>query len=619
MEPLRQKDPKTIGPYTLIGRLGAGGMGIVYLATRGSDSVALKVIRESLIDDPSEATRFTREIEALQRIDSPHVARILASGVDDDRAWFATEFVNGPNLKSLVSDKGPLPEQSWLKLAHGLLEGLKAIHSAGIIHRDVKPGNVIMAESGPKLIDFGIAQVSDATSVTSSGLIAGSPAWFSPEQIEGQPLTSSTDLFSAGSVLVFAATGQSPWGVSDDTSKAQLFGILVSEPNLSGLSDFQTQIVGPLLNKTPSLRQTPSPGLNRLPQKPSISNKADEIVIAQPATWSKSRLQKASRPQPGRAIKLGSAAILTILVIAGSALLFPQSSRTADSENEVSTAQRNSSPQPQTPEEFLEGLDGVEVFAEDWDGVPRILARFDDVPNDLNDFEVALDSVSPAPIDLGLCESGAKLGLISGTWLTGWFGLTCIGIDKGWQSSEMEIAIVIDSGNVRRRGSFTLRELAKFTVSRYEVTEEFMNISLQTPTNTSASSEFSEWVDNFDARLAEARLANPELEGLEEDFLEANCELIFDVENSTGATLKLLVSTSIEETTAVDRFEESSSRLMSIQTNLPTSSVIGDAFKKLSTGLSRDSSNRLGAEEAYRSVRQELVDLSNTCYARTWN
>lgn len=258
MQPLTPKDPKSIGDYTLIGRLGSGGMGIVYLAANGPDSVALKVIRESLLEDQTQATRFSREIETLKKINSPFVAKIINSGVTDGQAWYATEFVNGPDLKSLVDAKGPLKEDAWMSLAEGLLQGIAAIHSQGIIHRDIKPANVIVAESGPKIIDFGIAQVSDATSVTSTGLVAGTPAWFSPEQIEGKNLTVATDLFSAGSVLTYAAIGKSPWGDENTMTKASVYGILVSEPNLSGTSPEQLRVISPLLEKEPSKRSYPA-------------------------------------------------------------------------------------------------------------------------------------------------------------------------------------------------------------------------------------------------------------------------------------------------------------------------------------------------------------------------
>lgn len=251
MEPLSSKDPKTIGDYTLIGRLGSGGMGVVYIASKGSETVALKIIRDSIIDDPSQATRFIREIETLKSINSSHVAKVLDTGTHNERPWFTTEFVNGPDLKSYVSDKGPLTGQAWDSLAKGLLDGISAIHAAEVIHRDIKPANIILSETGPKIIDFGIAQVADATSVTSTGAIVGTPAWFSPEQIEGSEISMATDLFSAGSTLVYAATGKTPWGDIDSTTKASVYKILLDEPDLSGLTEEQSRLVSPLLNKDP--------------------------------------------------------------------------------------------------------------------------------------------------------------------------------------------------------------------------------------------------------------------------------------------------------------------------------------------------------------------------------
>lgn len=256
MEPLNSRDPKSIGGFTLVGRLGKGGMGVVYLASRKSESVALKVIRDSLIDDEAEAIRFTREVATLGKISSANVAGIVDAGVEEGRAWFAAEFVNGPNLSELVNDKGPLDEDKWWDLASGLLNGLADVHKTGVIHRDVKPANLIIAETGPKLIDFGIAHVSDATSVTATGLVAGSPAWFSPEQIEGLELTPATDVFSAGSVLTFAASGSSPWGGETTITKASVYKILHSEPDLSSVSLGQRFLLEKILEKDPAGRPT---------------------------------------------------------------------------------------------------------------------------------------------------------------------------------------------------------------------------------------------------------------------------------------------------------------------------------------------------------------------------
>ena len=216
MEKLRQGDPESIGPYSIIARLGAGGMGVVFLATRGAERVALKVVRSSFLDDPSLRTRFEREIETLKKVSSPFVAKIIDSSIEGEIAWHAVEFVNGPTLRELVDANGPLSSNNWWALASQLQKAVEAIHELRIVHRDIKPSNIIMSETGPKLIDFGISQDSEATSLTGTGMVAGSPAWLSPEQLEGSEIGAGSDLFSVGSVLTFAATGRSPWG--DETS-----------------------------------------------------------------------------------------------------------------------------------------------------------------------------------------------------------------------------------------------------------------------------------------------------------------------------------------------------------------------------------------------------------------
>lgn len=257
MEPLNSRDPKMVGDFVLIGRLGSGGMGIVYLASRRSENVALKVIRDHLVEDPAQATRFAREVDTLAAIDSPNVARLVDSGVDDEgRVWFATEFINGPDLDSRVKDRGSLLHDEWWLLAEGLLNALAAAHGVGVVHRDIKPANIILSDSGPKLIDFGIAQVSEATSVTSTGMVAGTPAWFSPEQIEGLPVGPATDVFSAASALVFAANGNTPWGDQTTMTKASVFKILTAEPDLTDLEGAQAELVSAMLEKEAAARPT---------------------------------------------------------------------------------------------------------------------------------------------------------------------------------------------------------------------------------------------------------------------------------------------------------------------------------------------------------------------------
>jgi serine/threonine protein kinase len=265
LKALEKKDPESIGPFKLVARLGAGGMGVVYLATRGSQSVALKVLNTALTENSVARSRFKKEIQTLQQIDSPFVAKVVDAHADAETAWLAVEFVNGPDLKALVDDKGPLPLDQWITLADGLLSGIRAIHSVGVIHRDIKPGNILISETGPKIIDFGIAQDLDATSLTSTGSLAGSPAWLSPEQIDGATLTPASDLFSAGSVLHFAASGISPWGNQNTTTTSVVFNnILTKDPDTSMIPEPQKTLVDALLQKEVKSRLSPNKALDLL-------------------------------------------------------------------------------------------------------------------------------------------------------------------------------------------------------------------------------------------------------------------------------------------------------------------------------------------------------------------
>lgn len=277
MKRLDAKDPQTLGPYSLVARLGSGGMGVVYLAAKGSDRVALKVVRGSFLDDPSLRSRFLREVSTLQKINHRNVAKVLDSDTDDDIAWLAMEYVNGADLKTIVEDKGPLSEARWFDLASGLLHALVAVHAEGVVHRDIKPANVLIEADQPKLIDFGISQISDETSVTATGLVAGSPAWLAPEQLEGGELSPAADMFSLGSVLVYAATGRSPWGEASTMTAPVIFNkILNSQPDLSGLTDSQRALVEPLLSSEPSHRPTAKKILGLIGANQTESGKVKE-------------------------------------------------------------------------------------------------------------------------------------------------------------------------------------------------------------------------------------------------------------------------------------------------------------------------------------------------------
>jgi serine/threonine protein kinase len=244
-------------------------MSVVYQASKNErKSVALKVIRSQYLDNQVDRSRIEREISTLTQIKSKFVCQIIDSDITEDFAWIATEYINGPDLKTKVNLDGPYGEDDWYLLSKGLLEGLKAIHAYGVIHRDIKPTNILISADGPKIIDFGIAQSSEATSLTSTGLIAGSPAWLSPEQINGDKVTYSSDIFSAGAVLNFAVSGISPWGDNTKITKDVIYNrILQKQPDLSSLSILQKSLVQQMMEKTPKSRPSADQSLIYLNDK----------------------------------------------------------------------------------------------------------------------------------------------------------------------------------------------------------------------------------------------------------------------------------------------------------------------------------------------------------------
>ncbi len=268
MERLRSGDPEQIGPWQIVNRLGSGGMGIVYMGTNGTRAAAIKVVRDFLLEDPASRTRLAREVDTLQRVKSEFVAEIVGSDVAGNPAWIATDYVDGPSLKTLIEKEGPLTGQAWLDFAKGFLSALASVHSVGVVHRDIKPSNILLAKTGPKLIDFGISFTNDATSLTGTGMVAGTPAWLAPEQFLGRQITTAVDNFAAGSTLMYAATGKTPWGAEDSSVGAVMHTILVSEPDISALTEFQIEIITPLLVKDPQLRKTASQMLKKLGDGP---------------------------------------------------------------------------------------------------------------------------------------------------------------------------------------------------------------------------------------------------------------------------------------------------------------------------------------------------------------
>ncbi|MFJ9183316.1 bifunctional serine/threonine-protein kinase/ABC transporter substrate-binding protein [Streptomyces anulatus] len=263
MDDLRPTDPARIGGHRLLGRLGAGGMGVVYLGRTDAGALAaIKVILPEHAGDEDFRTRFRREAEAAGRVDSPWAVSVTAADTEAERPWLATEFVPGPTLSDIVARRGPLPVRSVTVLGRLLARALAAVHAAGLVHRDVKPGNVLLTAGGPRLIDFGIARTADATALTATGLVVGTPGFLPPEQASGNTGGPAGDVFSLGCLLAYAATGRPPFG--GGAVDAVLYRTVHDAPDLDGIDDAHLRaLLDRCLAKDPGDRPTAA-GLDTL-------------------------------------------------------------------------------------------------------------------------------------------------------------------------------------------------------------------------------------------------------------------------------------------------------------------------------------------------------------------
>ncbi|GAA2128420.1 serine/threonine-protein kinase [Glycomyces algeriensis] len=257
MQPLPPNDIERIGPYRILAELGRGAMGRVLLGA-GLDGrlVAVKMIREWLVEDEEFRARFREEVQKSRQVSGHYTAAVVKAGPDDPIPWLATDYLRGPTLGEAVEAAGPLPEAVVLRLAAGLASALESIHEAGVIHRDLKPSNVILEASGPRVIDFGIARTVEGADLTRTGAVVGTPGFMSPEQARSQPLTPASDVFSLGSVLVMACTGSSPFAAASTFDVMN--NVVRAEPDLGPVPGRLREIAARCLAADPADRPDPA-------------------------------------------------------------------------------------------------------------------------------------------------------------------------------------------------------------------------------------------------------------------------------------------------------------------------------------------------------------------------
>ncbi|MFG3493076.1 MULTISPECIES: serine/threonine-protein kinase [unclassified Streptomyces] len=414
MEPLNAEDPVSIGPFRLLGRLGVGGMGRVFLArSAGGRTVAVKVVHAELAAQDEFRRRFAREVASLERVGGTGTAPVLGSDTTAGAPWVAIGYVPGPSLRTVVGDEfGPLPPATVKALAAGLARALVHIHAAGLVHRDLKPSNVLLTVDGPRIIDFGIARavdtVAEGGNLTTTGAVVGSPGFMSPEQVRGDRLAPASDVFCLGSVLAYAATGRSPFGTADSGVHATMFRIAHDEPDLTDLAPELTGVIRACLAKDPEARPTAAEIAETLPVPDPwlpadvlarLGRHAARLLEAEtesttgtggavraagdptPATPLPSTASTASGPRPGRRRRTALVAGLAALAVAAAASVAytfrpdPDVGRD-DQRNRApgSTGDTAARPAGIVPAAFLGAWEGVVQGSQDH---PRETARFE--------------------------------------------------------------------------------------------------------------------------------------------------------------------------------------------------------------------------------------------------
>lgn len=260
--PLRPGDPAVVGPHRLLGRLGQGGMGTVFLGVSPDErAVAVKVLRDA-VSDPDARRRFRHELEALRRVRGPHLVEVLDADVDAEMPYLVTRFVPGQRLDELVAEQGRLEGDALHALARGVADALATMHRAGVVHRDLTPGNVLVLDGSPQVIDLGLASAADITALTRSGLVVGTPGYLAPEQVTGRTVTAAADVHAWGATVALAATGRPPYGTG--RPEAVLYRIVHDEPDLDGVPGDLLPLVEAAMTHDPARRPSSGELLDRL-------------------------------------------------------------------------------------------------------------------------------------------------------------------------------------------------------------------------------------------------------------------------------------------------------------------------------------------------------------------
>jgi serine/threonine protein kinase len=298
-EPLRRWDPERLGPYVILGRLGAGSMGEVYLGRSASGRlVAVKTIRPGLAEEAGFRTRFAQEVAAARKVSGVFTAAVVEADPDADLPWLATAYVPAPSLARLVAACGPMPVAAVRWLAAGCAEALASIHAVGLVHRDLKPSNVLVAPDGPKVIDFGVARAAERIALTTARGAIGTPAYMAPEQARDTRQASvASDVYSLGATLVFAATGHAPY--AGDTVMDVLARLATEAPDLSGLPDELGDLVGSCMQRVPSARPTSSQVLARLGPFAEAGTAAEHSYLPEAARAMIGEYQRTPLPAGG--------------------------------------------------------------------------------------------------------------------------------------------------------------------------------------------------------------------------------------------------------------------------------------------------------------------------------